>query len=167
MVDSRKLITLLEPLTEIRPEAFFSQPDHNQKPCYFLIVKCHSHRGLERVKISMTHNSSQKAGPAFWWEWNQNNHVRCITILMEPNQDSLLYLLHNGDNFVSGPRNIKGHWFKILYPYPCIFDIRLVVFKSNGSVFLLGSAYKDSKTCHYNTLLSKLSTATFLCSKKK
>lgn len=31
---------------------------------------------------------------------------------MEPSQNSLLYLFHNGDNFVSGPEIIKVYWLK-------------------------------------------------------
>lgn len=106
VVDSRKLINLCKSLffflfvsgIEIRPEVF-SQPDHNQKPCWFLIAEYHSHR------VSMIHNSPQKAVPDFWRVWSQNNHAGCIKHLMEPNQDSLLCLLHSGDDFVSGAKN--------------------------------------------------------------
>lgn len=74
VVDSRKLMNVCERLfvvvvvsrSEIRPEVFSSQPDHNQKPCHFLIMKYRSHRGLERIKVSIIHNSPQIAGPAFW-----------------------------------------------------------------------------------------------------
>lgn len=89
VVDSRKVINLCQRLfffvsrIDIGPEVSSSQPYHNQKPCCFLIVKYHSHSGLERVKVSMIHNSPQKAGPDFWWMWSQKNHVGCIKHSME------------------------------------------------------------------------------------
>lgn len=122
VVDSRKVINLCERLffflvsrIDIGPKVSSSQPDHNQKPCCFLIVKYHSHRGLERVKVSMIHNSPQKAGPDFWWMWSQKNHVGCIKHSMECQTkiSCYVYSIMMMTLILSvGPEIIKVHWLK-------------------------------------------------------